>query len=107
MGKKPEPEPADEGQARIAIDDFLKVDLRVGLVLTAQPVKNSSKLMHMTVDLGEAQPRTIVAGIAEAYGPADLIGRKVVIVANLQPRKLKGIESNGMIVPASVNDGKP
>ena len=105
MGKKPEPVP--EGPAKIAIDDFLKVDLRVGLVLTAEPVKNSTKLMHMTVDLGEPQPRTIVAGIAEAYAPADLIGRKVVIVANLQPRKLKGIESNGMIVAASVNDGKP
>jgi methionyl-tRNA synthetase len=105
MGKKPEP--VVEGPAKIAIDDFLKVDLRVGLVLTAQPVKKSDKLMHLTVDLGEGTPRTIVAGIAEAYGPADLIGRKVVIVANLQPRKLKGIESNGMIVAASVNDGKP
>jgi methionyl-tRNA synthetase len=105
MGKKPEP--VVEGPPKIAIDDFLKVDLRVGLVLTAQPVKNSTKLMHITVDIGEPQPRTIVAGIAEAYGPADLVGRKVVIVANLQPRKLKGIESNGMIVAASVNDGKP
>ncbi len=105
MGKKPEP--VVEGPPKIAIDDFLKVDLRVGLVLTAQPVKNSTKLMHMTVDLGEGTPRTIVAGIAEAYTPADIIGRKVVIVANLQPRKLKGIESNGMIVAASVNDGKP
>jgi len=105
MGKKPEPAP--EGPAKIPIDDFLKVELRVGLVLSAEPVKGSSKLMHMTVDLGEGQPRTIVAGIAEAYGPQDLIGRKVVIVANLQPRKLKGVESNGMIVAASVNDGKP
>jgi methionyl-tRNA synthetase len=105
LGKKPEP--VVEGPPKIAIDDFLKVDLRVGLVLTAQPVKNSTKLMHITVDIGEPQPRTIVAGIAEAYGPADLVGRKVVIVANLQPRKLKGIESNGMIVAASVNDGKP
>jgi methionyl-tRNA synthetase len=108
LGKKPEPvEQASEGPAKIPIDDFLKVDLRVGLVLTAQPVKNSNKLMHMTVDIGEPQPRTIVAGIAEAYTAADLVGRKVVIVANLQPRKLKGIESNGMIVAASVNDGKP
>ena len=105
LGKKPEP--VVEGPPKIAIDDFLKVDLRVGLVLTAQPVKNSTKLMHMTVDIGEPTPRTIVAGIAEAYGPADLIGRKVTIVANLQPRKLKGFESNGMIVAASVNDGKP
>jgi methionyl-tRNA synthetase len=108
MGKTaPAPAEAAEGVARIPIDDFLKVELRVGQVLTAQPVKGSTKLMHMTVDIGEPQPRTIVAGIAEAYGPNDLINRKVVIVANLQPRKLKGIESNGMIVAASVNEGKP
>jgi methionyl-tRNA synthetase len=107
MGKPAPAAEAPEGVAHIAIDDFLKVDLRVGQVLTAQPVKGSAKLMHMTVDLGEPKPRTIVAGIAEAYGPNDLINRKVVIVANLQPRKLKGIESNGMIVAASVNDGKP
>jgi methionyl-tRNA synthetase len=106
MGKKAE-EAAAEGPAKIPIDDFLKVDLRVGLVLTAEPVKGSTKLMHMTVDIGEPAPRTIVAGIAEAYTAADLVNRKVVIVANLQPRKLKGIESNGMIVAASVNDGKP
>jgi methionyl-tRNA synthetase len=61
----------------------------------------------MKVDIGEPEPRTIVAGIAEAYAPADLVNRKVVIVVNLQPRKLKGIESNGMIVAASVGDGKP
>ena len=81
--------------------------MRAGLVLTAERVKGSDKLMHMTVDIGEEKPRTIVAGIAEAYTPVELVNRKVVIVANLQPRKLKGIESNGMIVAASVNDGKP
>jgi len=110
LGKKPETAPAPasaDASSRIPIDDFLKVDLRVGLVLTAERVKGSDKLMHMTVDIGEAEPRTIVAGIAEAYAPADLVQRKVVIVANLQPRKLKGIQSNGMIVAASVNDGKP
>jgi methionyl-tRNA synthetase len=107
MGKKPEETPAAEGVAKITIDDFSKVELRVGLVLTAEPVKGSIKLMHMTVDIGEPAPRTIVAGIAEAYTPAQLVNRKVVIVANLQPRKLKGIESNGMIVAASVSDGKP
>jgi methionyl-tRNA synthetase len=106
FGKTP-PAEAAPGSPKIPIDDFLKADLRVGLVLTAQPVKNATKLMHMTVDIGEAQPRTIVAGIAEAYTADQLIGRKVVIVANLQPRKLKGIESNGMIVAASVDDGKP
>jgi methionyl-tRNA synthetase len=108
MGKKPEAAAAaPAGDPKIPIDDFLKVDLRVGLVLFAERVKGSDKLMHMRIDLGEGQPRTIVAGIAEAYAPEQLLNRKVVIVANLQPRKLKGIESNGMIVAASVNDGKP
>jgi methionyl-tRNA synthetase len=108
LGKKPAAEPGvPSGSDKIAIDDVMKVDLRVGLVLFAERVKNSDKLMHMKVDIGEAEPRTIVAGIAEAYTPEQLLNRKVVIVANLQPRKLKGIESNGMIVAASVEGGKP
>ncbi|HEY1339140.1 MAG TPA: methionine--tRNA ligase [Bryobacteraceae bacterium] len=110
MGKKAEAASAasaPEADSKIPIDDFLKVDLRVGLVLMAERVKGSDKLMHMKVDIGEGEPRTIVAGIAEAYAPEQLLNRKVVIVANLQPRKLKGIQSNGMIVAASVNDGKP
>ncbi len=107
LGKKEEAPTAVAAAPKIPIDDFLKVDLRVGLVLSAERVKNSDKLMHMKVDIGEPEPRTIVAGIAEAYAPEQLLNRKVVIVANLQPRKLKGIESNGMIVAASVNDGKP
>jgi methionyl-tRNA synthetase len=107
MGKKVEAPAAPEASPKIPIDDFLKVDLRVGLVKFAERVKGSDKLMHMKVDIGEPEPRTIVAGIAEAYAPEQLLDRQVVIVANLQPRKLKGIESNGMIVAASVNDGKP
>ena len=109
LGKSAAPvaEAAVEGTAKIAIDDFIKVDLRVGLVLFAERVKGSDKLMHMKVDIGEAEPRTIVAGIAEAYTPEQLLNRKVVIVANLQPRKLKGILSNGMIVAASEEGGKP
>ena len=107
MGKKPETPAPAEGSGRISIDDFAKVDLRVGLVLSAERVKGADKLMHMKVDIGEPEPRTIVAGIAEAYTPEALVNRKVVIVANLQPRKLKGIESNGMIVAASVEGGKP
>jgi len=102
-----QPAEKQDESSKIPIDDFLKVDLRVGLVLSAERVKGSSKLMHMKVDIGEPEPRTIVAGIAEAYTPEQLLNRKVVIVANLQPRKLKGIESNGMIVAASVEDGKP
>ena len=83
------------------------MDLRVGQVLSAERVKGADKLLHLKVDLAEAEPRTIVAGIAEAYTPEQLIGRKVVIVANLAPRKLRGLTSNGMIVAASVEGGKP
>jgi methionyl-tRNA synthetase len=83
------------------------VELRVGQVLSAERVKGADKLLQLKVDIGEPEPRTLVAGIAEAYPPEKLIGRKVVIVANLQPRKLRGIESNGMIVAASVEGGKP
>jgi len=99
--------PAAPAGDKIPIEEFTKVDMRVGLVLSAEPVKGANKLMHMKVDIGEPEPRTIVAGIAEAYQPAQLVGRKVVIVANLQPRKLRGIESNGMIVAASLADGQP
>jgi len=93
--------------AKISIDDFVKVDLRVGQVVSAERVKGADKLLHMKVDIGEAAPRTIVAGIAESYPPEEMLGRKVVIVANLAPRKLRGIESNGMIVAASVEGGRP
>jgi methionyl-tRNA synthetase len=107
---KPAPKPAAaaaDSAEKISIDDFAKVDMRVGLVLSAEPVKGADKLLHMKVDIGEAEPRTIVAGIAEAYNPEQVVGRKVAIVANLQPRKLRGIASNGMIVAASEEGGKP
>lgn len=110
LGKKPEPPPATSASVAsppISIDDFAKVDLRVGEVKSAEPVKGADKLLHLKIDIGEPEPRTIVAGIATAYQPAELIGRKVVIVANLEPRKLRGITSQGMIVAASVEGGKP
>jgi methionyl-tRNA synthetase len=99
--------PGAEAGAKIGIEDFAKVELRVGQVVAAERVKGADKLLHLKVDIGEPQPRTLVAGIAEAYTPEQLMGRKVVIVANLAPRKLRGIESNGMIVAASVEGGKP
>ncbi|GAB4405265.1 MAG: methionine--tRNA ligase [Bryobacter sp.] len=115
VGKVVESAPADEVAKPIApiadtisIDDFVKVDLRVGQVLSAEPVKGADKLLHLKVDIGEPTgPRTIVAGIAKAYDAAKLPGRKVVIVANLAPRKLKGIESQGMIVAASLEGDPP
>ncbi len=114
VGKTPEPASAaaeTNGVAplspEITIDDFVKVDLRVGLVLSAEAVKGADKLLHLKVDIGEPEPRTIVAGIAKAYAPETLVNRKVVIVANLAPRKLRGIESKGMIVAASLEGGSP
>jgi methionyl-tRNA synthetase len=92
---------------KVDIEDFVKVDLRVGQVLSAERVKGADKLLHLRVDIGEPEPRTIVAGIATVYEPEKIVGRKVVIVANLHPRKLRGIESNGMIVAASLEGGKP
>jgi methionyl-tRNA synthetase len=91
---------------KISIDDFAKVELRVAQVKTAERVKGADKLLRLEVDLG-TEVRQLVAGIAEAYEPEALIGRKVVIVANLAPRKLRGLESNGMIVAASPEGGKP
>jgi methionyl-tRNA synthetase len=92
---------------KISIEDFAKVELRVAQVKFAEKVKGADKLLRLEVDLG-TEVRQIVAGIALAYEPEQLIGRKVVIVANLAPRKLRGLESNGMIVAASIGEeGKP
>jgi methionyl-tRNA synthetase len=90
---------------KITIDDFAKVELRVALVKVAEKVKGADKLLRLEVDLG-TETRQILAGIAESYAPESLIGRKVVIVANLAPRKMRGLESNGMIVAASPEGGK-
>jgi methionyl-tRNA synthetase len=92
--------------ARITIDDFMKIDLRVAKVLAAERVPNSKKLIKLEVDLG-SERRTLVAGIAEAYEADALVGRHVAIVANLKPAKLMGIESNGMVLAASPEGGKP
>jgi methionyl-tRNA synthetase len=85
----------------IQIDDFFKVDMRVGLVIAARKHPDADKLLHLTIDIGEAEPRSICAGIAGVYDPEKLVGRKVAIVANLKPRKMRGIDSQGMIIAAS------
>jgi methionyl-tRNA synthetase len=95
--------PADN---RISIDDFMKVELRVAKVLTAERVPNSKKLIKLEVDVG-SERRTLVAGIAEAYEADSLVGKTVAIVFNLKPAKLMGIESNGMVLAASPEGGKP
>jgi methionyl-tRNA synthetase len=91
---------------KISIDDFMKVDLRVAKVLTAEKVPNSRKLVKLSIDVGTEQ-RTLVAGISEAYEPEQLVGRTIVMVFNLKPAKLMGIESNGMVLAASPDGGKP
>ena len=93
----------DEETNLITIDDFTKVDLRVGEVKTAERIPKADKLLKLTVDIG-SEVRQILAGIAEHYEPEPLVGRKIVIVANLKPRKLRGLESQGMLLAASVGD---
>jgi methionyl-tRNA synthetase len=103
---KPTPPANTSPDGKITIEDFAKVELRVAQVKVAEKVKGADKLLRLEVDLGN-EVRQIVAGIAEAYAPETLVGRKVVIVANLAPRKLRGLESNGMIVAASLEGGRP
>jgi methionyl-tRNA synthetase len=104
--RNPEPRNPEPGTPRISIDDFMNVELRTAKVIAAEAVPKSRKLIKLQVDLGTEQ-RTILAGIAEAYQPEALVGRTIVVVANLKPAKLMGIESNGMVLAASSEDGKP
>ncbi len=97
---------AAEGPQHITIDDFAKVELRVAQILVAERVPKADKLLRLEVDLG-TEKRQILAGIAEYYEPEKLIGRKIVIVANLAPRKMRGLESNGMLLAASLEGGAP
>ncbi len=92
--------PAAAPIAQITFDDFAKLELRVGKVLSAVAIPKKDKLLHLQVDLGEAKPRSIIAGIAEAYKPDALVGSQVIVVANLAPRKMAGLMSEGMILAA-------
>ncbi len=99
--------PAPAPNAKITIDDFTKVELRVGVVKSAEKIQGADRLLKVMVDIGD-EVRQVLAGIALAYAPEDLVGRKVVVVTNLAPRKMRGQESNGMLLAASDGpDGKP
>jgi methionyl-tRNA synthetase len=108
----PRPEPsslplvpaANSIQKRLPIEDFAKLELRVGKVLRAEPIAGAKKLLQLTVDIGEPESRTIVAGIALHYTPAQLEGRTVVVLANLQPAMLRGVASDGMILAAATGE---
>ncbi len=103
--EKPEPETAAvaEDVSEISIDDFAKLDLRTAIVTAAEKVEKTEKLLKLTVDLGTEQ-RTIVSGIAQFYTPEDMVGRTVILIANLKPAKIRGIESHGMLLAASNAD---
>jgi methionyl-tRNA synthetase len=105
--RSPAPSPQPLAPGVISIEDFAKVDMRVGEVKAAEHVPGASKLLKLMVDIG-TEVRQLVAGLAEYYRPENLVGMKVVVVTNLQPRKLRGVESNGMIVAATVGaQGRP
>jgi len=97
------PAASTESTGRITFDEFAKIDLRVAQVIAAEAVPKSKKLLKLTVSLGTEQ-RTVVAGIAEHYAPSDLVGKKVVVVANLEPAKLMGVQSQGMILAGAADD---
>jgi len=104
-GTQPEVKKSDsKNDDFITIDDFLKVELRVGEITVAERIPDADKLLRFEIDLGETEPRQILAGLAEHYEPEKLIGRKVVVVANLKPRKMRGLESQGMICAASLTE---
>ncbi len=89
----------------ITYDDFVKLDLRVATIVEAEPHPNADRLLKLQVDLGR-ETRQICAGIKAYYEPADLVGRQIIVVANLAPRKIRGEESNGMLMAASAMDGE-
>ena len=102
--QKPAPAPVVvAGQELIGIEDFMKVDLRVGKIVSAERVEKSEKLVKLKVDIG-TETRQVVAGIGKSYSPEELMGKSIVIVANLKPAKLMGIESQGMLLAASSGD---
>lgn len=102
---KPEVAPKPPADPRISIDRFMEVELRVALVLEAERVEGTDKLMKLQLDAG-SERRQIVAGIAQAYEPDELVGKRIVIVANLKPARIRGVESQGMLLAGDL-DGKP
>ncbi len=99
------PEPAPPEDDRISIDRFMEVDLRVARILECERVEGTDKLLKMIVDLG-SERRQIVAGIAKAYPPEALVGKRIIVVANLKPARLRGVESQGMLLAADLG-GRP
>lgn len=105
---KKDKKPVTENQPAelITIEDFARIQLRVAEIKTAEPIEGAKKLLRLTVDLGDSEPRQLVAGIAESYRPEDLPGKKIVVLANLQPATIRGVASQGMLLAATDPDGR-
>jgi methionyl-tRNA synthetase len=89
---------------RISIDDFMKLDLRVARIVEASPIEGADRLLKLIIDLG-AETRQLVAGIKASYDPEDLAGKSIIVVANLKPARLRGVESQGMLLAATTDEG--
>ena len=100
------PEPAKPEPKKLSYDKFMNVELRVAKIVEAGRVEGTDRLMQLQLDVGELGPRQIVAGIAEAYEADQLVGKRIIIVANLKPAKIRGVESNGMLLAGDL-DGRP
>lgn len=83
---------------KITIDDFAKIQIKMGKILTAERVEGSDKLLKLSIDVGESAPRTICSGVAQYYQPEEVMGKMVPVITNLAPRKMRGVESNGMVM---------
>ena len=104
----PDPGPAEAPPAKpiVQFEEFAKLDLRVGTILSAEKVAKADKLLKLAIDIGEAVPRTVVSGIAQHFSPDELAGQQVVLVANLAARKMRGVDSQGMVLMAEDSDGR-
>ncbi|MCD6351959.1 MAG: methionine--tRNA ligase subunit beta, partial [Armatimonadetes bacterium] len=109
-GKEAQGEAEGKGKAKaeagaaesglVSFEEFSRLDLRIGKVVSAEPVKGADKLLKLMVDVGEGEPRQVVAGLAPYFGPEDLVGKSIVLVANLEPATIRGVESRGMLLAA-------
>lgn len=89
----------------ISYDDFAKLELKIATILSAERIEGSEKLLKLSIDLGEEQPRTLAAGIGKRYSPEELVGTQIVVIANLAPRTLVGVESQGMLLATDDESG--
>lgn len=106
MGEQePDGGQAKEQDDKIAIDDFLKLDLRVARILEASPIEGADRLLKLVIDLGAEEKRQLVAGIKSSYTPEELVGKHIIVVANLKPARLRGVESQGMLLAATTEAG--